>query len=654
MNLLELTAEQIISDSTFEELFSEFEVIEREKLALLLADRAKVLGVKGKFDKLYIANKTKYKDIQKKQIQEKAQALAIQRREQRQVAMTNFCADKYPDLLCGAWECDESGVRTFGMFGELIACYHPIMPVKRLINLETHKEKMVIAFKKGNGWRENVFDKSTILSASKIINAMTDFGVLLSSENAKYLVRYFAEIEALNIGAIPTEKSTSKMGWINGSSQFMPYVDEKITFDSESSFQSLYDSISHKGNKDKYIEFLKRLKQSKRKEPIMCIVASLASVLVKPCGTLPFIFHLYGEAGKGKTISLMLASSIWGDPGENGYMADPKSTKTAFEMRLNLLNNLPFICDDMAQLKKFITSQKNGDFSDFIYLVCSGKGNERSNINLGLNTITTWKNSTITSGEKPITSEISNGGELLRVVEYQTAAGDIFHNSKGTADFLRKNYGFIGREFVETIQKIGFQKVNDIYLDFIERITAMDIENEKEGKQVNSIALMLTADKILSDYILHDSTYLDIAECFKLIKSNKQMSDNERALEFICNEIQMHKKKFMVLDNEPEQRWGYFDGDYTLINPNSFSGMAERGNFNKKMFIEWAVTKDFAEVNKGRIDKRLPKFGGSFICLNTKNIERQKTNEVDKQPELKGSVTVIDVNDPIYQTDLPF
>lgn len=637
MNPLEMTAETILDDSVFEELFDEsnYTIFEREKISLQLLERAKCVGVKPQYEALYKAKKAherqlmadtrkmeaEVKEAEKKdkerrdaEAREKQRKYAEERKIMQLHAMTEFQSEEYPDLFCGSWICDRNGIRECDRSGEVVACYHPILPVQRLINMENHTEKMLVAYNKDGVWKEQVFDKPTLLSASKITGTLTQFGILLSSENAKHLVRYFVEMEAMNIHSIPVQKATSKMGWVNGGTQFMPYIkDKSVVFDSESSFQSLFNSISEHGNKDKYIEFVRRVRNAPRPEPSLCIAASLASVLVKPCGTLPFIFHLYGEAGKGKTISLMLAASIWGDPNEGGFISDPKSTRTAFEMRLNFLNNLPFVCDDTAQMKKILNAQRNSDFSDFIYLVCHGKGNDRSNVNLGINTTTTWKNSTITSGEKPLTTDISQGGEMLRVLEYQTEDGEIFQNSRGTADFIRCNYGFLGKMFIETIQRMGIDTVKRLYLDFAEKLEKMDVDSDKEGKQLNAYALMLAADKILADEILRDKTYLDIDDCFALIKSNKQMSDNERAYEFIMNEVRLNLRSFTETQySDPPQRWGYLSGGYVQINPNIFDGMCERGNFSKKLFMAWALKKGLAIAEKGRLTKTVYQ-KGKFI-----------------------------------------
>ena len=607
----ELTADAILDRAVFEELMAMEDEFDRAELTDKLLDKAKLLGVRVKFENKLAAIKKIHK-------QEAAKAKRQSVVQQSGQNWTKFDTIDYEPLFCGNWIADMNGVRTFGLLGECLACYHPIMPVKRLVNIETEKEKVIIAFNKDGYWVERTFDKSVITSANKI-QALSDYGVSVTSENAKYLVKYLNDVENNNLEAIKKQMSTSKMGWFNNYKNFMPFSAGEVEFDSESAFRSAYKSISTKGDRAKYVEYLKKIRKSNRKEPMLCVAVSLASVLAQPCGVLPFIFHLFGEAGKGKTIATMLAASIWGDPNEDGYLADPKQTVTASEVYLNFLNNLPFICDDMSKLKKHFTSQRQDDFSEFIYFLCGGTGKKRSNVNLGVNNVTSWRNCSITNGEKPITSEVSNGGELLRVIELKTAPGVIFDDGSGgknAADLIRANYGFLGREFVEAVQGIGIEEVQRLHANFAKNLTDIDTAKVKEGKQIQPMALIMTADRIFTDYIMHDGVCLDIYDCFKLIRSHDDMSDFERAYEFILSEIATYRKRFTEKDVEPEQRWGYFRDGYALIFTNVFSGIAERGNFNKNMFVEWAVEHGLSIVDKDNKHVRYYKTKriDNFLC----------------------------------------
>ena len=57
-------------------------------------------------------------------------------------------------------------------------------------------------------------------SATKILQ-LADYGVAVTSENARYLVRYLADVEALNQYKIECKTSTGKLGWARD--EFMPY-----------------------------------------------------------------------------------------------------------------------------------------------------------------------------------------------------------------------------------------------------------------------------------------------------------------------------------------------------------------------------------------------------------------------------------------------
>ena len=223
---------------------------------------------------------------------------------------------------------------------------------------------------------------------------------MVNSENAKNLVRYLTDLESLNSNYITEQISTSKLGWING--EFMPYG-ENIIFDNEQNLKGIFDSIKQVGSRQKWYDLVLKLRSYKKMECLIYLAATFGSILVERLNALPFIVNLWGDTGKGKTVALMLATSVWANPQEGHFMSDAKATPTALELRLNFLNNLPMLIDDMAQVK----NQYDGDFSQLIYQWCAGKGKDRANRNLGMNASTSWKNITITNAEHSNNSNYS-------------------------------------------------------------------------------------------------------------------------------------------------------------------------------------------------------------------------------------------------------
>ena len=60
--------------------------------------------------------------------------------------VTNF-DDQPLELDCGSYKADDFGIVSFTENGVITVCVHPIMPVKRLTNIDTLTEKLELAFR---------------------------------------------------------------------------------------------------------------------------------------------------------------------------------------------------------------------------------------------------------------------------------------------------------------------------------------------------------------------------------------------------------------------------------------------------------------------------------------------------------------------------
>ena len=598
MDITKLDVNSILSDDVLTEIFEEQDAIEQARLLLAVQEKAKLLGVKTKFDTMVKAYKKANREIAKAATEKKTQNNSFDNYTQ-----FDYFDDGH-ELYCGNWIADQNGVRTFTMFGEQLACYHPILITQRMMNAETGKEKVKIAFQKGFKWKEIIVDKAVIASSNKIVG-LADYGVSVTSETSKCLVKFLSDIENYNISQIETRISTSKFGWING--EFMPYG-LNIEFDSESKFKDIFESVQSHGDYRTWMELILNIRKSGRYEPQLYMAGSFASVLLKPLNVLPFILNLWGETGKGKTVALMVATSIWANPAENKYITDPVSSQVALEVRDDILNNLPMIIDDLSK-----TKDKYGDtFTDIIYMLCGGKGKDRSNVNLGLNKSTTWQNVVLTNIERPLATETMRGGAINRILDFEMEDGSIFRNGNHVVDTISKHYGFAGRMFIDAIKEIGFDGIREMQQDFLQKILdrAKDIGQEKEEKQTIPLSVILTADKISTDYIFEDDIYLDMNRCVDALKNKGDVSENDRAYEFIMSEISININKF-VPDDEGNYRgecWGCLEDGYAIILVNAFNRMCERGNFSNKGFLSWAAKKNLI-VQSGGKNTKTKRFG---------------------------------------------
>lgn len=566
----------------------EDDLLAREVMIQEAMDRAEQLKCLTKFKTLINAAKKEEKRL-----------IELAKRDVRAGAktsnnVTDFtgCDESYD---CGAWVANDNGVRTYTVMGERLACYHPIIPVARMINIQTGKEKVKLKFKKGAMWKDIVIDKSIIASSSKIV-ALADYGVSVTSENSKALVSYLSDVENLNVEEIEVRNSTSKLGWIKD--DFVPY-DVNVYFDNESNFKMLYESIRKEGKREKWYDLVKGIRATSRLEPKIYMASAFASVLIEPLNALPFIVNLWGGTGKGKTVALMLAASIYAFPGNNEYVTDPKSTITALETRTNFLNNFPVLIDDMSQIK----NRFDDDFSTLVYFLCSGKGKERSNVNLGINATNSWKNVFLTNNEHSLVTETMQGGAVNRIIDVEMEEGYIFDNGNHVVEVIKKNYGYAGEEFIELVKDIGFDEISKIQKDFQQRIQdrAKEIGVEKEEKQVLPMSIILTADKLATENLFNDGQYLDFETCFNLLKDKDAVSENQRAYEYMISEIGINKNNFIIQGSNRDdyrQIWGVLENGYAILLKNIFDKICKEANCSSRTFLSWARKKDLIRVGK--------------------------------------------------------
>jgi len=594
-NLIEYDQKSILSEEVFIEVFEQEDVILQARMLLSLQDRAKELGVKQKFDDLVKV----YKSVDRERRKSKASKTMLDQ-------WTNFTGP-YDNMMCGAWIAGDDGIHTFNKdySNEVLACYHPILPIKRMKNLETGEEQLRVAYKRNHSWKEITVPKDLVSSASKIVS-LSKLGVAVTSENAKLLVKYLSDVENLNDDAIPVQMSSSKLGWIGDG--FIPY-DTEIVFDGDMQFKSVFESISSNGNKTVWLDYLKNLRKTGRMEIKFLLAASLASVLVAQVGALPFIVDLWGETEGGKTVALMMAASVWANPADSQYIGDFKTTDVALETKCNLLNHLPLMLDDSSKTSARIRD----NFEGVVYDLCSGKGKSRSNKELGIRRENNWKNVIITNGERPLSSYVGQGGAINRILEVE-CRDHVFPDPQEAAETFKKNYGHLGKQFVKVLKKLGRDGIREIQQEIQRKV----YKEDKMQKQSISLSIVLTSDKIATDYIFHDGMYIDISEAQEVLVDHSELSEHERCYNYLLDKISMNNQRF---DTETKvEKWGIIEDGYAIIYLQAFKELCNQGGFSDKAFLAWADRNAVIQTSNGRLNK-LKKINGKpkrciFLKLN--------------------------------------
>ena len=516
------------------------------------------------------------------------------------------------ELFSGEYICDETGVFVHDKFGyEQTICRHPIMPIQRLCNVDSGEERLKLAYKKGRFWRSIVVEKSVLASSSGILQLAAN-GIMVNSENAKPLSTYLLEMEQLNYDLIPEQKSVGRLGWISGHG-FSPYVDD-LVFDGETNFKHIFGAVKSNGSRDAWVNVMRNLRSEKSPGRLF-LAASFASVILEPCGLLPFFLHAWGGTETGKTVGLMIAASVWACPKMGEFCTTFNSTLVGQEMTASFLNSLP-MCIDELQIQ---SSSGIRDFDRIIYQLTEGVGRARGAKTGGLQRMNTWRNCIITNGEHPISNSSSGGGAVNRVIEFECDE-KVYSDLVGICAVISQNYGFAGREFVEYLQQDGmFDAVNVIQKEYYREL----LKSDSTDKQAASASAILAADAIATELIFKDGNNLTVADLEKIMTKKAEVNVNQRALEFVYELAERNPNRFKANEFGDYQGevWGKKEDDCIYFIKSVFDREMANSGFNSTAFLAWAKRMGYIDTDKNKRTKKAWILGGS---VNTVCVKKEK------------------------------
>mgnify|MGYP006068328955 FL=1 len=505
-----LNEETILEDEIFDYLLEIPNSPDKTRIIEKLRNKARELKVIRAFNNIF-----------KQKNQEYIQSLKSQGGNK-----TKFTDCPYEQLNCGTWNADDTGIykmdyNTIMQPIKIKACSHPIIPVERLINIDTNIEKIKLAFYKDKKWQYIIAEKNTIASKSKIIQ-LANLGIEVNENNAKELITYLADVMELN--NIEPKISVGHLGWID--KEFVPYSD-KYCLDVDKEFKQKINNISEHGSYEEWKEYIKKLRKNSITLRFM-IASSFASVLVRIFKLNTFIVHLWGKSGNGKTVAEMICASIWGKP-DNNFISNLSNTSIANERLCNFYKNMPILLDELQ-----IAKAKYKNFDELIYILTEGKGKERGTVDNGIREQTSWQTIVILNGEEPITSDTSKEGVKNRVIEINED-NIIVEDGNATVKFIQNNYGFAGKEFIKLIE--NREELQRIQQHFVKELNEI-IEYKK---QINAFSIIMTADYIVSKKIFKDEP-ISIEEIKGYIREDTD--ETERYYSYLLDQISINKNKF--------------------------------------------------------------------------------------------------------------
>ena len=474
-------------------------------------------------------------------------------------------------LACGEWIANDAGIYRLKQQGDMVkkeyACRMPIMPAAVLRNIETDTEKVQLAFRREKSqWSKCIFPRSTISNKNKIIE-LADRGIFVTSDTAAALVTYLGTCLANNAETIPIIQSVGRLGWVD--SVFVPYA-EALTLDNDGQGAELARAVHSKGTLEEWAEYIAPLRKQSLYLHIV-LAAAFASVLISKVKALPFVLHLWGGTGTGKTVALKVAASVWGNPEK--YMLTLNGTTNALMGTAALLHDLPLLADELQTIKLY-TNFQNQTYDKLIMQLTEGKDRARLTQQSTLKEQKTWNNCFIFTGEEPITQSNSGGGTKNRVIELQCKE-QIISNGNAVVNFIDSHYGSAGRAFIE---HIASKPAETLQQDFQYLQNALLELSGSSAKQCAALALIALADAYADECIFKDKRrVLELQQLAGIAKSLAEIDSAERAYRYIMDVIAANGDYFARKTQNSDGKecyykpaagacWGKITNDYIAIN----------------------------------------------------------------------------------------
>ena len=389
--------------------------------------------------------------------------------------------------------------------------------------------------------------------------------------------------------------------------------------------------LSQKGSLSEQLDFFNtKVKKFVGLQTVCAVALSSAIVGMLPEKDLKFIFHIEGESTSGKTTSLMLAGSMWGNPqiSPKGIVRNWNTTANGLIQAVGGNKGILIGLDEL--------SMTDANTTQLTYLLTGGTDKRRWSSNDGVEK--DFRTVFMSTGE--IQFKKSNfGGIAVRLFEIKNYN---FTESKENADMIlssiHANYGNIGYEFAKVLSSYTPEKIQEILeKDTAKVIKRIKFHAEKQGKQYSplfsrlaeKIATVVVASRLAKHKLGMEFDIKEIVDfliCESTILQAGQEQSNEAMIKFF-EEYLKNKSKFPEkVDFNVAGIWG--------------KTVVQKGNITEIVILYNRFTEIMGKLGypDTRSLFRSLKEKGYIKCEEGKNYLRRNIGSLTKTP-----VVVIDV-----------
>lgn len=477
----------------------------------------------------------------------------------------------------------EEGIMYSNEKGESTLICRVVVVINRvMINKLTGDEELEFVFYKDNKWNSLVTTRSIINNPRQVIQ-LGDKGIPVTNDNSKLMSTYLGQQDELNMTSIKTQKYVTQFGWQG--TGFLPYYPGDVEFRNIYNIDmSQFDSI---GTAEEWIEYVKPLLVNDGMNLVMKI--SFAAPILKLLGYRSFGTYMWYASGCGKTASLLLMLSAWGDPVK--LMGSFNSTIAGIEKNATLYCDLPFGLDE-----KQSSTSKDDFINSLIYMLGNGQSKMRSDKNGGLQPRQTWTLPFVATGEGPIINEKTPEGVSARLIELYIKPFDTQYQASEVYSFITEQYGTVGPMFLRYIidnysSTEGKKKLKESWKKIRDQLAVYGKDNIEA--HVLTISLIVMVDYISNKVVFKNENIQESIQfgkrILKMLETKEEVNIVTKAYNFISGWVAANINSF---NYDPKfETYGFRDKEkdgreFFYINPSILEPELEKNGYNVRKTLK--------------------------------------------------------------------
>ena len=481
-------------------------------------------------------------------------------------------------------------------FGESVLCPvapEPVVITRKLENVDDGQEQLEMTFRRNGRFKSIRIPRSAALNKTQLIHC-ADCGLPVNSGNAEDMVSYLAAYEAKNSGCIPCVRSIDRIGWVGR--EFYPYrVDGEMELEADTAtVAQMIGGLTQAGSPQEWLRAAETVRGGSISRAMLA--GSFASPLLHWLKHRVFLMHVWHDSRGGKTATLKLALSVWGDPVK--LLTSYHATAVGLERSCAAMKHLPLGLDELQAL-----AEKRMTVESIVYSLGNGFGKLRGGKNGGLQRTLQWRNIILSTGEMPLIRESSMDGVGSRVLELygrpianEAAARELHQISE-------RHYGHAGKRYIEYLTEEILSedgKLDGLYGDLRDHLRAeYGKQHERDpGVHFDNIAVLCLGDYLSGIAVFSlpekDAWIQAVNLGMELLENNAQLLPEDsiqRAWDFTVDWIGANRSHFTSSVYGSVMRYGSIAPGHVNIIQSVYRKALEEAGFSYAKSVRGFVSR---------------------------------------------------------------